>query len=260
MKDGTGNKNDFIFGEDGYFKGMKEGTSDSSFSNENIPATKEDNVITVKNKGGQELKLKQDKNNKNIYEKEVNIPKDNKSIVPKETMGKQLAKLKDGTKVSNFYSNVTENSKFITEENAEKLSQEEIWRYAPQTNKETMQKAEKKIGNTQKSVENAYANFLSKNDNFTPEDVAQGWIFLKRYQDAGNYDAMVQVAKKMRNIATKSGQTVQMFNIQSRLTPEGMVKYAQSELMDAEQAFKKSNGKNPRHGRWQKQKYRNGKN
>jgi hypothetical protein len=34
MKDGEGNKNDFVFGKDGYFKGMREGTSDSSFSNE----------------------------------------------------------------------------------------------------------------------------------------------------------------------------------------------------------------------------------
>ena len=204
-----------------------------------ISAKKDESVITVRNNKGQELKLKQDKTNPNIYEKEVKVPKDNKSIVPKETMQKQLAKLKDGTKVSNFYSNLTENSKFITQENANKLSQEEIWRYAPQTNKETMANAEARIGDTQKSLETAYGDFLSKGENFSPEDVGVGWILLKRFQDAGNYDAMVQVAKKMRNIATKSGQTVQMFNLQSRLTPEGMVKYAQSELMEAEQQFNK---------------------
>lgn len=45
MKDGNGNKNDFIFGEDGYFKGMKEGTSDSSFSNENALANRDNNAI-----------------------------------------------------------------------------------------------------------------------------------------------------------------------------------------------------------------------
>lgn len=206
---------------------------------EEISAKKDESVITVRNNKGQELKLKQDKTNPNVYKKEVKIPRDNKSIVPKETMQKQLAKLKDGTKVSNFYSNLTENSKFITQENASKLSQEEIWRYAPQTNKETMANAEARIGDTQKSLETAYGDFLSKGENFSPEDVGVGWILLKRFQDAGNYDAMVQVAKKMRNIATKSGQTVQMFNLQSRLTPEGMVKYAQSELMEAEQQFNK---------------------
>lgn len=48
MKGGEGNKNDFIFGKDGYFKGMKEGTSDSSFSNEENQIVKSDgNVVTA---------------------------------------------------------------------------------------------------------------------------------------------------------------------------------------------------------------------
>ena len=44
MKDGKGNKNDFIFDENGRFVGMKEGTSDSSFSNEEKPITMKDAV------------------------------------------------------------------------------------------------------------------------------------------------------------------------------------------------------------------------
>ena len=43
----------------------------------------------------------------------------------------------------------------------------------------------------------------------------------------------MQVAKKMREIGTQAGQTVQAFNIMQRMTPEGMVKYAQSELSEA---------------------------
>ncbi len=216
-----------------------KGTSDSSFSNENIAAKKDNEVLTLKNKKGQELKLKQDKNNPNVYEREVKIPKDNKSIVPKETIESQVAKLKDGTVISNNYSNITEKSKFITQENRDKLSQEDIWRYAPQTNLETMQKAMDKIGTTQKSLEAAYGDFLTK-EAFTPEDAGVGWILLKRFQDAGNYEAMVQVAKKMRNTgATGAGRTVQMFNLQSRLTPEGMVYFAQSELAEAEQLYNK---------------------
>lgn len=205
--------------------------------NENIPATKSENVISAKINDGTNIELK--KNKDNTYTKEIKQPKDNKSIVPKEVMENQIAHLEDGTKLSNFYSNITEKSKFITEENREKLSQEDIWKFAPQTNKETMQKALDKIGNTQKSLEAAYGDFLSK-ENFDPEDVAMGWVFLKRFQDAGNYDAMVQVAKKMRNTgATKTGRTLQMFNLQSRLTPEGMVYYAQSELSEAKQKYDK---------------------
>ena len=67
---------------------------------------------------------------------------------------------------------------------------------------------------------------------------------LKQYQDgiAKETDtntnnelnrSMVEVAKKLREIGTKVGQTVQAFNILNRLTPEGMVYYAQSELSEA---------------------------
>lgn len=205
----------------------------------NLAEKKENNVITVKNKSGKELKLK--KNSDNTYTKE--IPKGNNQLIPKETLENQVIKLKNGTELSNLYSNMTDKSKFITLENQEKLSKEEFFNYIPQSNEETVNNALNKIGNTQKSLENAYGEFLSKSSNFTPEDVAQGWIFLKRFQDAGNYEAMVQVAKKMRHIATLSGQTVQMFNLQSRLTPEGMVQYAQSELMDAEKEFNKGKSK-----------------
>ena len=67
----------------------------------------------------------------------------------------------------------------------------------------------------------------------TSEDVAEGWILLKQYQDAGDYDSAVEVAKKMRDIGTTAGQTVQAYNILSRLTPEGMFYYAQGELSEA---------------------------
>ena len=45
--------------------------------------------------------------------------------------------------------------------------------------------------------------------------------------------SMVQVAKKMREMGTKAGQTVQAYNILNRLTSEGMVYYAQIELSEA---------------------------
>ena len=233
----TGTYEDIIVAQGGIDKyiNKNENNNVETNQNENIPATKSENVISAKIDDNKTIELKKSKDN--TYIKEIKQPKDNKSVIPKEVMENQIAHLEDGTKLSNFYSNITEKSKFITEENAQKLSQEEIWKYAPQTNKETMQKAMDEIGNTQKSLEAAYGKFLSK-ENFDPEDVAMGWIFLKRFQDAGNYDAMVQVAKKMRNTgATKAGRTVQMFNLQSRLTPEGMLYYAQSELMEAEQKY-----------------------
>lgn len=141
------------------------------------------------------------------------------------------AKKKDGE--SKFYGNITERSKFLTEENRSKLAQEEDIKYYDKiTNKESLDMAMKKL---KKGGQNEIDNWFSRNNKETYDstDVAEGWIMLKRAQDSGDYDMMVNVAKKMREMGTKSGQAIQMYNLLGRLTPEGMVKYATSELDDA---------------------------
>ena len=141
------------------------------------------------------------------------------------------AKKKDGE--SKFYGNITERSKFLTEENRSKLAQEEDIKYYDKiTNKESLDMAMKKL---KEGGQNEIDNWFSRNNKETYDstDVAEGWIMLKRAQDSGDYDMMVNVAKKMREMGTKSGQAIQMYNLLGRLTPEGMVKYATSELDDA---------------------------
>ena len=141
------------------------------------------------------------------------------------------AKKKDGK--SKFYGNITERSKFLTEENRSKLAQEEDIKYYDKiTNKESLDMAMKKL---KAGGQNEIDNWFSRNNKETYDstDVAEGWIMLKRAQDSGDYDMMVNVAKKMREMGTKSGQAIQMYNLLGRLTPEGMVKYATSELDDA---------------------------
>lgn len=66
----------------------------------------------------------------------------------------------------------------------------------------------------------------NKNVSVSATEVAEGWILLKQYQDAGDYESAVNVAKKMRDMATKTGQALQAYSIQARLTPEGMFRYA----------------------------------
>ena len=104
-----------------------------------------------------------------------------------------------------------------------------------------MEKAFKKINDGGSSETLRWVKQDSKNANAT--DVAEGWILLKQYADNGDYDSMVEVAKKMREIGTTAGQTVQAFNIMERMTPEGMVKYAQSELSEAYDKMVKNKSK-----------------
>ena len=141
-------------------------------------------------------------------------------------------KYKKGTKESNFAENIENDVGFLTEEQKKEiLKDDNVKYYAPVTNADTLAKA---FNNLNENVQNAtYEWYAKPTDNATAEDVATGWILLKQYADKGDTQGMVNVAKKMRDMGTKAGQTVQAFNILSRLTPEGMVAYTQGELQDA---------------------------
>lgn len=157
-----------------------------------------------------------------------NLKPEDASTTPKL----QNKKYEKGNKQSSFYSNVTEKSKFLNEDFRNVMKQDEnIEYYKTVSNKDTLEKAYNKLKDDgQKEVVKWHSKDSKK---ATSEDVAEGWILLKQYQDAGDYDSAVEVAKKMREIGTTAGQTVQAYNILSRLTPEGMFYYVQSELSEA---------------------------
>lgn len=137
-----------------------------------------------------------------------------------------------GNKQSSFFQNITNKSRFLNEDFRSAMKNEEnIEYYKTVTNKETLENAYNKLNeNGQQEV----VKWHSKDSkNATAEDVAEGWILLKQYQDSGDYQSAVEVAKKMRDMGTKAGQAVQAYNILSRLTPEGMFYYAQGELSEA---------------------------
>lgn len=137
-----------------------------------------------------------------------------------------------GNKQSSFFQNITNKSRFLNEDFRSVMKNEEnIEYYKTVSNKETLENAYNKLNeNGQQEV----VKWHSKDSkNATAEDVAEGWILLKQYQDNGDYQSAVEVAKKMRDMGTKAGQAVQAYNILSRLTPEGMFYYAQGELSEA---------------------------
>lgn len=149
-------------------------------------------------------------------------------------------KVNDGN--SHFAKNIKDKVNMLNvEQKAEILSKEDVRYYDKVTNKESLEKAFKKINDGGSSETLRWVKQDSKNANAT--DVAEGWILLKQYADNGDYDSMVEVAKKMREIGTTAGQTIQAFNIMERMTPEGMVKYAQSELSEAYDKMVKNKSK-----------------
>lgn len=149
-------------------------------------------------------------------------------------------KVNDGN--SHFAKNIKDKVNMLNvEQKAEILSKEDVRYYDKVTNKESLEKAFKKINDGGSSESSRWFNTKAKDMDAT--DVAEGWILLKQYADNGDYGSMVEAAKKMREIGTTAGQTVQAFNIMERMTPEGMVKYAQSELSEAYDRMVKNKSK-----------------
>ena len=210
--------------------------------NNNIAEEKaKDNVIVAKNSSGKEIKLKQNKDT-GIYTREDNFNRDLKDI--NQQFKNQTIAGKNGQKISNFYSNITEKSKFIDTDIRNMFKNEnDIKFYNKVTNEESLNKANAEIGNTAQSQEKAFNDFISRKEQFDATDMAKGWIFLSRFNEARDYDRAYLVAKQMREMGTKSGQAIQMLNLQSRLTPEGMYRWAVNELMEAENKFNSEKGR-----------------
>lgn len=136
-----------------------------------------------------------------------------------------------GNSESHFTENVGNSS--IFDDRFKKLSLEDagIHTYDSITNKETLNAANKKLNDGgYRAVSDWFAKPVSQ---ATPEDIATGIILLSRYQLAGDYEGMVNAARRLRKMGTAAGQTVQEFAILSRMTPEGMAYYAQKSLDEA---------------------------
>ena len=158
-----------------------------------------------------------------------NLTKNDATTTPK------LPKVEDskvGKGESHYWSNINEKTNMLSDDTKKAiLSRDDIKYYKQITNKESLNEAFDKLNKSGASETFRWSNIDSKTA--TATDVAEGWILLKQYNDAGDYDSAIVVAKKMKEMGTSAGQTVQAFNIMERMTPEGMVKYAQSELTDA---------------------------
>ena len=223
---------------------------DKNKTNENIPDKVEDNVITIKNddlKDTPKDQIKTEDTGIKIGDKPVKmeIPIDSKKnkigqYVPKD--GFTQKELKDG-KIgdSKFYRNVTERADFITDEVRKTVKDDDnIKHYRKVTNEESMQEAFDDL-NTRGTE--AIADFFNNDKELTSKDTAMGWLLIEQSQANGDYNFANQVLRKMRENATKTGQTMQMYNYYARLTPEGMYKWCGDQLLRAEEIFEKGKTK-----------------
>lgn len=144
---------------------------------------------------------------------------------------------------SKFYNNLMSKTDMLNNNVRDLIKNEsDIKYYQGTTNKQALSEAYNRLneGGARETMRWFSKDLSAENVNISATEVAEGWILLKQYQDAGDYESAVNVTKKMRDMATKTGQALQAYNIQARLTPEGMFHYAQSELSEAFERFSKN--------------------
>lgn len=143
---------------------------------------------------------------------------------------------------SHFAVNIENKVGMLTPEQRQTILNDiEAGHYDTITNKDSLETAFNRLNENGEAETRRW--FAKESENATAVDVAEGWILLKQYADNNQSDDMVAVAKKLRDMGTKAGQAVQAFNIMARMTPEGMIKYAQSELSEAYDRMVKNKSK-----------------
>lgn len=95
--------------------------------------------------------------------------------------------------------------------------------YRPLTNEATLGKANKRID---KDIEEATSYALG-NSRFTADKAAVGQRLIDHYNSTGNIQRAVDIAEKISEEATRAGQAIQALSMFNRLTPEGVLVYAQ---------------------------------
>ena len=158
----------------------------------------------------------------------ANLPQEAANTTPKLDGAKRTG---TGDGESKLYGSLL-GSDIITEELKKEIANDTyIKNYGTTTNKRTLNMAaqELEIGGAERVTE---FKKLSP-EKASPVDVAVGLILLERYQRANDTEGALEIAEKLREIATVSGQTVQIFSVIGRFTPEMMATYAQRDLKKA---------------------------
>lgn len=134
---------------------------------------------------------------------------------------------------SSFYGSAMRSENVADETKALIENSSDIQYYATIANADTLNEANERLNEGGQQEALRFERIDPKQADAT--DVAEGFILLKRYQDAGDYDSAIAVLEKLREIGTTAGRTVQAFSILGRLTPEGMQQYAAKTLERAKQ-------------------------
>lgn len=113
--------------------------------------------------------------------------------------------------------------------------------YDPISNEGTLEQARALI----EQDAGAVTRRILSNEPSTALDNTAGMLLVQRAQEAGDYTAAVDLVESLAAKATRQGQAIQALSMWGRLTPEGMLRYAEKVISQANAADKRMgfNGK-----------------
>ena len=168
-----------------------------------------------------------------FYNIQLNNKQNESNVAKKAVRTKSVAMKASDTQapknIRQFYDNV-QTSGAIDKDLKKLVNPKE---YRKISNEETMNKAIIKLADDSTEA-TKWLGRVSRED-YKPSsiDVAEGLVLLAKYQSEKNYESAVDVIDNLAKMGTKGGQTVQMFALLQRLTPDGMLVYAQRSLQRA---------------------------
>lgn len=141
----------------------------------------------------------------------------------------------DNTRSSAFSDSVQQSPLLSNETKALASDDPTISNYRVQSNREVLSAVSEKLAQDDRAT--VQALLKKPSSHFTSEDVALGMEAIRNYEAQGKHEQSLAVLEKLREVATGTGQTLQMFSLLNRLTPDGMLLYASRELSRAKEAI-----------------------
>ena len=198
------------------FGGSNSLPSNNSLAQNNISVksnstvTTNNNTQNNKNNTSKTKKSDRDMNENNQLQTEYDkkVQQDNRKI----------AKL---IKERSFFSNVY-NSSVPSEFKKTLLKHRQEYKYTPISNETTLENARQKVEN----IRNIRDEFM-QNEIKSAEDTAVGELLIHKAIEEGNYEEANALTAALADKLTTAGQTIQAAAMFHRMTPEGMLLYAQ---------------------------------
>jgi hypothetical protein len=144
-------------------------------------------------------------------------------------------------KESSLFTNSVPKTSLISTEGKKIIEQVAKKEYGVWHNSEQLQTASNRLKENGEGELMRFMNLDAKEA--TAADVAEGIILIDYFNRTKDYESMVNIVEKLRTFGTKAGQTVQAFSLLARMSPEGMLYYAQKSLKNAQEAIAKNQPK-----------------